>query len=142
MVKKALVGLWATCVLLALNSSATSAATPDAVLNASSTPYSAGAATLPGTIEAENFDNGGEGIAYHDLTGGNKGGAYRQSDVDIEAATEGGYNVGWIGVGEWLNYSVNVSITGSYLIEARVASAGVMAARSISSSAERTSPVR
>lgn len=91
---------------------------------AASTPYGANAFTVPGTIEARNFDNGGEGIASHDLTGGNSGGAYRQSDVDIEAATEAGYNVGWIAPGEWLKYSVNVSTTGNYVLEARVASAG------------------
>jgi hypothetical protein len=126
MIKRALVGLWTTSVLLTLNSSGTSAAS-GVVLNAavaSSTPSAVGAGTLPGTIEAENFDNGGEGIAYHDVTAGNRGGAYRQSDVDIEAATEAGYDVGWIAVGEWLTYSVNVATTASYLLEARVASSG------------------
>ena len=79
---------------------------------------------IPGTIEAENFDDGGEGIAYHDSTIGNALAAFRQTDVDIEAASEGGYDVGKIRAGEWLNYSVNVSSTGKYALDARVASSG------------------
>ena len=55
--------------------------------------------SLPGTIQAENFDNGGEGVAYHDTTSGNAGGAFRSTDVDIEAASGGGYDVGWIDAG-------------------------------------------
>ena len=63
---------------------------------------------MPGTVQAANFDNGGEGVAYHDTTPGNTGGAYRATDVDIEPASDGGYDVGWIAAGEWLNYTVNV----------------------------------
>jgi hypothetical protein len=91
---------------------------------ASSTPFTGTAVALPGTIQAEDFDNGGEGIAFHDLTAGNTGGAYRSTNVDLESASEGGYDVGWISPGEWLAYSVNVSAAGSYLLEARVACAG------------------
>lgn len=31
-------------------------------------------AVIPGTIEAEAFDYGGEGVGYHDTTAGNSGG--------------------------------------------------------------------
>jgi len=85
-------------------------------------PYSGSPAPVPGTIEAENFDNGGEGVAYHDTTPGNSGGAYRQSDVDIEAASSGGYDVGWIAPGEFMNYTVNVASAGTYTVQLRVAS--------------------
>jgi len=52
--------------------------------------------TLAGTLrlEAENFDWGGQGVAYNDLTGGNSGGQYRTNEsVDIEATSDtgGGY---------------------------------------------------
>ena len=78
---------------------------------------------VPGTIEAENFDDGGEGVAYHDNTAGNTGGQYRSTeDVDIQISGEGGYDVGWIGDGEWLAYTVNVAAAGSYSIQLRVAS--------------------
>jgi hypothetical protein len=86
-----------------------------------SAPYSGTAIALPGTFEAENFDLGGEGVAYHDLDTLNAGAAYRQDGVDLEAATEGGYDVGWVSAGEWLAYSVNVQAAGAYLVEARVA---------------------
>jgi len=90
---------------------------------ASQTPYS-GVIQLPGTVQAENFDNGGQNVAYYDTTTGNSGGAYRTTDVDIEATSDtgGGYNVGWIANGEWLEYTVNVAQSGTYNIEVRVAS--------------------
>ncbi len=32
---------------------------------------------IPGRIQAEDYNTGGEGVAYHDTTAGNSGGAYR-----------------------------------------------------------------
>src|SRR5262245_20267205 len=87
-------------------------------------PFSGSPAGIPGTIEAENFDNGGEGVAYHDTTSGNSGGQYRNTNVDIESSSEGGYDVGWIAAAEWLNYTVNVASAGSYTVQLRVASPG------------------
>jgi hypothetical protein len=89
-----------------------------------STPFTGTPVSLPGVVQAENFDNGGEGVAYHDATSGNSGGAYRSTDVDLEPASAGGYNVGWVTPGEWLNYTVNVTSTGSYTITFRVAASG------------------
>ncbi|MEN6341567.1 MAG: carbohydrate-binding protein [Methanospirillum sp.] len=83
------------------------------------TPYRPG--SVPGRIEAEDYDLGGEGAAYHDTTLGNTGGAYRHDDVDIESGN-GITNVGWIRDGEWLTYTVNVTEAGSYRVNARVAS--------------------
>jgi hypothetical protein len=89
-------------------------------------PYGGVAAALPGTIQAENFDEGGAGVAYVDTTSGNSGGQYRATGVDIEATTDsgGGYDVGWAAGGEWLNYSANVTTAGTYDLDVRVASAG------------------
>jgi len=91
-----------------------------------STPFGGSAAPIPGLIEAEKFDDGGEGIAYHDLTPGNAGGQYRQTNVDIATALDagGGYTLGYVAAGEWLKYSVLVAASGSYTLEARVASDG------------------
>jgi hypothetical protein len=88
-----------------------------------SSPFGGIALSLPGTIQAENFDEGGRGVAYADTTSGNTGGAYRTTDVDIEATTDagGGHNVGWLKPGEWMKYTVNVAAAGTYTIEARVA---------------------
>jgi hypothetical protein len=82
---------------------------------------------IPGTIQAEDYDNGGEGIAYHDNETANNGGAYRPSEgVDIETTSDtgGGYDVGWTGAGEWIEYTVNVTNTGVYNLEVRYASPG------------------
>ena len=91
-----------------------------------STPYGGTAVTLPGTVQAENFDEGGAAVAYRDVTPGNSGGVYRATDVDIEATMDpgGGYNVGWIDPGEWLEYSVTVAAAGSYRLDLRVAAYG------------------
>src|SRR5262245_43345184 len=91
------------------------------------TPFGGTPWAVPGTIEAENFDDGGEGLAYHDTTAGNTGGQYRQTDVDLEATIDGGlaYSMGYITTGEWVVYSVNVSATGRYTLRARVAAASV-----------------
>ena len=35
--------------------------------------YTGQLVALPGRVEAENFDNGGEGVAYHDVTSANEG---------------------------------------------------------------------
>jgi hypothetical protein len=92
----------------------------------SSTPFAGTPLALPGTIQAENFDNGGAGVAYYDLSAVNQGGQYRDTGVDIEAAadTGGGYTLGWVGAGEWLRYTVQVATAGTYDLEVRVASAG------------------
>ena len=76
---------------------------------------------VPCLIQAEDYDQGGEGAAYHDTTAGNAGGAYRQDDVDIETAG-GTTNVGWIRDGEWLTYTATVETAGQYMMTARVAS--------------------
>lgn len=87
-------------------------------------PYGGTVANIPGKIEAERYDLGGQGVSFNDLTTGNSGNAFRADNVDIEATTDvgGGYNVGWVSAGEWLEYAVNVTAAGSYNLEVRVAS--------------------
>jgi endonuclease/exonuclease/phosphatase family metal-dependent hydrolase len=87
-------------------------------------PYLGTPVSLPGHIKAEDFDNGPDGVSYHDTTPGNQGGQYRQTDVDLEASSGGGYAVAWIDAGEWLNYAVRVAGAGSYTVQLRVASPG------------------
>ena len=80
---------------------------------------------IPGTVEAEDFDLGTNGDAYLDDSPGNVGGAYRAgTDVDLEPTADagGGFNVGWLGSGEWLEYTVEVAAAGDYELYARVAS--------------------
>src|ERR1051325_5747074 len=80
---------------------------------------------VPGRVEAENYDTNGPGVSYYDDGAGNAGGVYRTDDVDIEVTTDtgGGYNVAWIGSGEWLNYTLNVQESAVYQFAFRVASA-------------------
>jgi GH35 family endo-1,4-beta-xylanase len=88
------------------------------------TPYGGTPALIPGIIEAENYDLGGQGVAFNETTPGNSGNAYRTDDVDVEVTGDisGGYNVGWIAEGEWLEYTVSVTETGNYDLHVRVAS--------------------
>ncbi len=80
----------------------------------SQTPYAGAPVALPGRIQAENYDLGGAGVAYQDATPGNAGGVYRNDDVDIQAATPSGYNIGWLATGEWLEYTVTSSTAQTY----------------------------
>ncbi|HEY8400978.1 MAG TPA: carbohydrate-binding protein, partial [Cytophagaceae bacterium] len=88
------------------------------------TPYKGIVREIPGKIEAEDYNEGCNTIAYYDTDNNNQGNSYRTDGVDIEECTDagGGYNVGWTAPGEWLNYNVNVSTTGKYTLQLRVAS--------------------
>ena len=90
---------------------------------------------VPGTFGAEEYDIGREGAAYHDSlslnVSGNSGLAsnsgymYRNDGVDIQwSDAEQSYDVGWISVGEWMNYTVEVDSSGSYLLGMRIAGTG------------------
>ncbi len=79
------------------------------------------------TIQVEDFDQGSEAFGYHDSEYTNYGNAtsYRYpAGVDLENTTDasGGYNIGYVKSGEWLNYTVNVAQAGIYNLAVRVAS--------------------
>ena len=76
--------------------------------------------TVPCRVEAEDYDTGGEGVAYHDTTAGNSGGAYRTDDVDVDPSTV--RHVGYVATGEWIEYTVNVTTAGTYPTSFRVGS--------------------
>ena len=111
----------------ALNSAMSGSGTPPPPpTTTQSTPYTGSPIALPGTIETENYDKGGEGVAYHDTTSGNSGGVYRSDGVDIRKTTDssGSYNLKSVRASEWLNYSVSVAASGLYSVAFRVASSG------------------
>ncbi len=85
-------------------------------------PYNGTPIDIPGIVEAEDFDEGGEGLAYHDSDPGNQGGDYRNEAVDISGTGDsgGGYNVGWVSDGEWLEYTVDVDSSAYYFFRFRV----------------------
>jgi hypothetical protein len=103
----------------------TSAPVTVSVIN-NTTPYTGTPYPVPGIIQAENFDRGGEGIAYHDKVQGNSGGRYRTAeDVDIIVSSDpagGGHVINSFETGEWLNYTIDVQSTASYDIELRASS--------------------
>jgi len=87
-------------------------------------PYNTIAKDIPGSIEAEEYDFGGQGVSFNDLDTNNQGDAtFRGDAVDLENTgdTSGIYDVGWIMNGEWLEYTVNVMETGTYSMYLRVA---------------------
>ena len=91
----------------------------------SGTPYSGTPIAVPKAFEAEDFDKGGNNVAYRDLSAGNAGGQYRTADsVDIIASSDsagGGYVVNYFQTGEWLAYTLNIPADGNYDVSIRAA---------------------
>ncbi len=97
---------------------------------AQSTPFGGKAARIPGTINAENFDEGPEGVAFHNVepvmepdakTGPRALGlAYRKTPVELEQGW-GTMMLAAIREGEWYNYTVQVDYEGRYDAEFVVA---------------------
>ncbi len=80
-----------------------------------------GVKQMPGTIEAEDFDAGAEGLSYHDSDNRKEGDAtsYRSNGGGVDIVKgNGGYAIGYTASGEWLEYSVNVTVAGEYTCEA------------------------
>ncbi len=85
---------------------------------------SPGATAIPGTIEADGFDEGGEGVGYHDNTPGNQGdaGSRTGEDVDLFVSNDAAGSpriVKNFEAGEWLAYTISVPANGNYAIELR-----------------------
>ena len=91
-------------------------------VNPNREPYSSVIA-IPGTLQAENYDKGGEGYSYHDNDANNQGDAsFRTTDgVDIVNGN-GGKAIGYTEENEWVEYTVNVAESGKYTCEAVVSS--------------------
>ncbi len=86
------------------------------------TPYNDTLAVIPGVIEAEDFDKGGEGFTYHDTDETNIAGDYRPDEpVDIYDRLGDGYHIGNANAGEWYEYSVDVKTEGWYNVTVYVA---------------------
>ncbi len=93
--------------------------------------------TVPGVIEAVDYDIGANGVAYNDNVyedadkfgsnseAWNNGWVYRNDGVDIEySSDESGsdYNIGWIENGEWLKYTIYAEFTDHYQFSFKVSS--------------------
>ena len=86
-------------------------------------PYGGTAAAVPGTVQAENYDTGGQGVAYNATSVNGTGNSYRSDGVDLETTTDtgGGYDLGWTAAGQWFKYTVNVATAGTYTVGLRLA---------------------
>jgi hypothetical protein len=85
--------------------------------------YGGSTAAVPGTVQAENYDTGGQGIGYNVNSVNGTGNSYRSDGVDLEATSDtgGGDDVGWSAQGQWLRYTVSVATAGTYTVDFRVA---------------------
>lgn len=97
---------------------------------------------IPGVVHTTDFSMGVAGSAYFETTSlanysvstgnytsWNDGWAYRNDAVDIEVSEDNstitnGYNIGFMGSGEWLQYDINVASPAVYDVEVRVAAGG------------------
>jgi sugar lactone lactonase YvrE len=94
-------------------------------------PMAEGPHPLPGVVEMENFDNGGQDIAWHDIDLGLPGPGTgmnelygrvidelgNEIDVEVENYQEeepDNFKVAWIRAGEWYNYTCEVAEEGYY----------------------------
>ena len=91
-----------------------------------------GAFVFPTLVQAEDYDEGGQGVSYSDKDIANQGSVYREDGVDVvglecsdSAATKDckGYAIGFTQAGEWMEYSVNVPADAKYIVKANVATA-------------------
>ena len=90
-------------------------------------PYGGTPAAVPGTVQAANYDTGGQGTAYNVTSVNGNGTAYRSDGVDLESCTDTGsagcgYDLGWTATGQWFRYTVNVATAGTYTVSLRLAS--------------------
>ena len=71
---------------------------------------------IPGVIQAENFDKGGEGLSFHDSDSDNQGDANYRTDNEGLDLVKGnnGTAIGYTASSEWTEYSVNVTEPGEY----------------------------
>ena len=89
---------------------------------ATEAPYGGTAAAVPGTVQAANYDTGGQGVAYNVTSANGSANGYRSDGVDLETTADtqdttgagGAYDMGWTTPGQWFNYTVNVATAGTY----------------------------
>jgi lysophospholipase L1-like esterase len=100
-------------------------------------PFGGNPAAVPGTVQAENYDAGGQGTGFYVTSINGMDNGYRPDGVDLEitSAPGGGNDVGWTTAGQWFRFTVNVATAGTYAVTFEVASpAGVTDGFHLSSS--------
>ncbi|HEX9542732.1 MAG TPA: discoidin domain-containing protein [Streptosporangiaceae bacterium] len=87
-------------------------------------PYGGTPAAVPGTVQAANYDTGGQGVAYNVTSVNGTANSYRPDGVDLENCSDTGcgLDLGWTAQGQWFRYTVNAASAGNYTVSFRVAS--------------------
>jgi hypothetical protein len=87
-------------------------------------PYGGTAAAVPGTVQAANYDTGGQGTGYDVASVNGTANSYRPDGVDLETCTDTGcgYDIGWTATGQWFRYTIDASAARSYTVTMRLAS--------------------
>jgi chitinase len=104
-----------------MNTSAVASATY--TITTSEGPFGGTPAAIPGTVQAENYDTGGQGVAYNVTSINGTDNGYRSDGVDLEVCSDtgGGVDLGWTTGGQWFKYTVNVATAGTYTVSFRIA---------------------
>src|ERR1700685_2157971 len=97
-------------------------------------PYGGTAAEVPGTVQAANYDTGGQGLGYNGSSFNGQADSYRSYGFDLEptsdtadtTGTGAGYDLGWTGGGQWTRYTVNAAGAGTNTVSLRLASPSVV----------------
>jgi beta-glucosidase len=87
-------------------------------------PYGGTAAAIPGTVQAANYDTGGQGVAYNVTSVNGSANSYRSDGVDLEACSDTGcgYDIGWTNPGQWFRYTVDATSAGTYSVSLHLSS--------------------
>jgi hypothetical protein len=85
--------------------------------------YGGTAAAVPGLVQAEDYDTGGQDLGYNVASVNGSGNDYRADGVNLEATSDtgGGYDLGWTTGGQWFRYTVDVAKAGTYTVSLRFA---------------------
>lgn len=83
------------------------------------------AINIPGLLEGEHYDLGGNGNAYKDSDNENEGDAKFRTDEGVDIVKGGtGMAIGYTTSSEWLEYTINVEKTGAYDLTANASNGG------------------
>lgn len=83
------------------------------------------AINIPGLLEGEHYDLGGNGNAYKDSDNENEGDAKFRIDEGVDIVKGGtGMAIGYTTSSEWLEYTINVEKTGTYDLTANASNGG------------------
>lgn len=107
-------------IVISNGSGTTPISSSSATVPASSYSITSSGSTISITVEMEDYDQGGQGVAYNDLNYSEmeKYVTYRTDDAGIVSAGDG-YAIGYTKTGEWFNYTMSVPCTGQYKVLAR-----------------------